>query len=290
MKVWSIGIFLILFSVSSYGQDSLEIKFIWEATTLGSRTFEHASMRVPVTFGPDPTTYYLQFDTGAAHSYLYSNRFKTFDYTEGWMETSIGRIKFIENSSMPKSKDENAPIGTIGADFLKGKIVQINFPDQTIKIGFSYNPNAYDMTPLVLLDGRPVVPINIKGDEHGLLFDTGSSLFGIWTTKRNWNKLRDKSATVVSFPISSWGKINEGFCSRVDTVAPLFLGSLSALSDIQVWYVDNKKFKRFFRRNDLYGILGNQAFRNKEILLDFKHNMFGIKKGTSPAMFLKNEK
>ena len=270
-------ILVFLIPLLSFGQSSEEIKFLWKTAEFNSKKFKKAIMLIPVKFESDTTTYFLQFDTGATHSCLYSNRVNWFKSGEQVMKTSIGEVTFRDNKSIKATAEKNASIGTLGADFLKNKLVQINFPGQTIRINASYNATDYFMKPLNTLNGRPVISVKIFGKEQDLLYDTGSSLFGIWTNEKNWKRLKERSDNVSSFPISSWGKINTGYYSGIDKSLPAIIDGSNDKQDLQVWYVDNKKYKKFFRRNNLYGILGNQPFLNKEIILDYNKKVFGVK-------------
>ena len=278
MRIHSTNFILFLLPVLLYGQHPTEIEFIWKSAESDSLRFEKAVMLVPIKFEQDITTYFLQFDTGATKSYLYSNRLKNNDFREGPILTSIGEIHFIKTISIKDTDHRNASVGTLGADFVKNRIVQINYRTQKITLDAPYDLNEYSVLPMSLMNGRPVIRVNINGLEQKLLYDTGSSLFGLWTTEKNWNRLRDKDSPTTSFPISSWGKINEGFFSGVDESVSLTIGDPDKVEELKVWYVANKKFKRFFRRNDLFGIIGNQAFLDDEILLDFKENLFGVKR------------
>lgn len=277
MKARLLNILLFLVPLLSFGQYSQEIKFIWKAAESRSQKFEKAVMLVPVQFNSDTTTYFLQFDTGATHSYLYSNRLKCFNSSERSMETSLGKILFRDNKSIKATAEKNASIGTLGANFLKDKVVQINFVDQTIKIDTPYDTTDYLIKPLNTLNGRPVLEVSINGKEQNLLYDTGSSLFGIWTTKKNWKRLREKSDPIGSFPISSWDKSNIGYYSGIDKTLPAIISGSNHPLDIQVWYVDNRNYKKFFHQNNLFGILGNQPFLHREIILDYQTKVFGIK-------------
>ena len=273
MKLCLTNLLVLIIPFLSYGQTSIEIKFKWKPAESDTQRFDKAVMR----FESDTTTYYLQFDTGATHSYLYSNRLDLEYPDDKVLKTSIGQIKFRNNKSIKATDEKNASIGTLGADFLQGKIVQINFVDETIRIGASYHPTDFIIEPLRTLNGRPVLKLNINGKKQKLLYDTGSSLFGIWTKKNNWKKLREKSDPIKSFPISSWGKINKGFYSSFDKAIPQIWNDSTDDADLQIWYVDNRNYRRFFRKNDLFGILGNQLFLNKEIVMDYSEGLFGIR-------------
>lgn len=277
MKLCYISFLLLLIPELSCGQSINEIKFRWEAAESDKRKFDKAIMLIPVKFEADTTTCFLQFDTGATHSYLYINRIN-FDFPDDRIfKTSIGKIKFNYTKSIQASTKKNASVGTLGADFLQDKIIRIDLAEETINFGASYNPSNYIMEPLLTLDGRPVVKLNFRGKEQKLLYDTGSSLFGVWTNRKNWKRLREKSDDVKTFPISSWGKMNDGYYSLLDKkYLQSWEDSINDV-DLQIWYVENKNFRKFFRENGLFGVIGNQFFLDKEVILDYKEGWFGFR-------------
>lgn len=84
---------------------------------------------------------------------------------------------------------------------------------------------------------------------YDFLFDTGSSLFELWTTKRLWKKLRSKQASIDNYPISSWGEINTAF--RTEIKNGVFIPSFNDFKLETIWYNSNKSFHKLLSKRML---------------------------------------
>ncbi len=256
-----------------------EVSFIWSDDTLNGEYFEKTAIKIPVQLEGDTNTYYFQFDTGANHSSLYT---KGADSTfvnriaEKEINSSIGTLKLDINSSMSFSTAKGNTIGTIGSDILKDKAIEIDYNNQKIKFLSQYNENKYQLSDISKSFGRPVINIEVKGKPYPYLFDTGASLFDLWTTKKYWNKWKDKEASISEFPIYSWGKTNTAY--RTQLKAPTNINGWPTTSVKQVWYNSNKNFNKLFKEADVDGIIGNVPFLNEVILIDMKNLKMGVKK------------
>ena len=84
---------------------------------------------------------------------------------------------------------------------------------------------------------------------YDFLFDTGSSLFELWTTKSIWNKFREKSSNVDEFPISSWGKINNAYRSTLNrNFSICFCNSIKIKNDTTRFFNIRTKKKHPYKR------------------------------------------
>lgn len=267
---------LIIFQGPLLGKD-LQFDFEWGTVQDEHRKFIKASMLIPIyPRDSSASTYFFQFDTGASHSIFYSQRISLKEFQNIIQGQLFENMEFTENTKMRKTTDKRLIIGTLGADFLKGRIVRIDYPQQKIIVAPKYDSDDFKLYDMETLNGRPVITLTIRGKDERVLYDTGASLFGIWTSRRNWKKIRDVSNKTYSFPIRSWGNHNDGHFSIVsDVFKP---PELHFTQELPVWYVDHRNFRRFFKRNDLYGILGNQPLLKKQIIIDMKNGLFGIER------------
>ncbi len=255
--------------------------FIWFDSTLNNMKVEKSSMHIPVLFENDDKTYYFQFDTGANKSYLYTGpnsdkgllkRIKT----KVHLSTSIGDI--VLNPAKSNStyiKDNKTFIGTIGSDILQNSIVEIDFLNQGLAVLKEYDSKEYSMQSMSLTKGRPIIQLNIQGENHTFLFDTGSSMFDIWTSKQLWEKWREQKSEINAFPISSWGKINNAY--RAD-ISEIPANNLFGQNIEFVWYNSKKSFENTFKNAGVSGVIGNRPFLKHKLLLDFKNKLIGLKK------------
>ncbi|NRB61867.1 MAG: hypothetical protein HRU40_02350 [Saprospiraceae bacterium] len=257
------------------------IPFIWHDSNLNGVQFEKTSMHIPIRFGHDTTTYYFQFDTGSSRSFLYikdnPDRILIEHCTGGdHILSDIGPLLLVPlTSNRAYTKNGRICIGTIGADFLTNKVIEINFPKQQINIIDAYNLTDYELISSFHRGNFPTITTQIRGKTYVFLFDTGSSLFELWTSKRYWKKWKGTKAEVQEYPIQSWGKINMALRAPLDP--PITISSKYSLELTQVWYNTNRNFWRAFKRARLFGIIGNKPFLDETVLIDVYKNRLGIK-------------
>lgn len=267
-------VFLFLF-FSNLSFSQVSIPFVWGNDSLNGEYFEKTSMHIPVHFPNDSLTYYFQFDTGSNQSFLYNGNYLS-KFINDTLHSDIGKINLERiNSNSQYFEDGRLHVGTIGTDFLENKKIEIDFVNQQITMVTKYDSSSYSIAPMKLNFGRPSLTLDINGKFHDFLFDTGSSLFEIWTSKKIWNKLKNEDTEVKEYPISSWGKINIAYRTTIHSNVNLPFYNLIHFEE--VWYNSNKKFEKDFRSINVSGIIGNKAFIKTIILLDFENKIFGIK-------------
>lgn len=113
------------------------------------------ALLVPIHFQKDTSTYYLQFDTGAVYTELYTKvaePLKEITIKDKRAATSfyIGKMKITSNkikiSNTGKSSEANNPIkiiGTLGADIIEHRKTLINFRDNNIIFNLSQEPAEF---------------------------------------------------------------------------------------------------------------------------------------------------
>ena len=281
MKRYSLILLLFSTSCATISKGFKSTGFIWYNTTLNDVLFEKSSMHIPVKFLNDSTSYYFQFDTGSNKSFLYTGsksnpRIIERIKTKTRLSTSIGDVVLMpRKSNSTYVKDGKTFIGTIGSDILNNQILEIDLKKQKLTVLSEYNILDYSVYKMNLSHGRPVISLTIKGKEYSFLYDTGSSLFDLWTTKKLWLEWKNESYVSDEFPISSWGKINTSYRSLFENPdqANKLMNQLK-----YIWYNTNDNFDKAFKDANIHGIIGNRPFLNKVLLLDFKNKRIGIKK------------
>ena len=272
----------IIFSIQcSFAQHHVRLHFEWSNDSLNGEFFPKTSMHIPVVFDLDTTTYYFQLDTGSDQSYLYAYdsiipQVSWINSSENELHSTLGPLS-LEKLSTVKCYQENGRIhiGTLGADFFKGRIIEIDFRNQQIQFLTSYDSISYTLFPITLSYGRPIIRLNTSLGSYDFLLDTGSSLFELWTTPSIWKKLRDKSISEKSYPINSWGTINTAYRAPIkQEISPLIFNTIPVT---EIWYNANQRFKKEFKTLNISGIVGNKPFLNQIILLDLTGEKMGIK-------------
>lgn len=276
-----IGAFFI--SCSSNNINFKSTSFIFFNDSLNGIPFKKTSMHIPVKFNNDTTKYYFQFDTGSNKSYLYTgkksdNRIKNNIKTRTNLKTSIGQIVlYPRESNNSFIRNGKKFIGTLGSDILNKKIIEIDFVNQKINLlNNAYNKALYNLEKMSLSRGRPVITLKVDNKDYPFLYDTGSSLFDLWTDKKLWDKWKKRGADISKFPIKSWSKTNFAYRALItDTI--LSLKPLNQKINY-IWYNSSKGFIKLFKDADVSGIIGNKPFLDRIIILDFKNNLIGYKK------------
>jgi len=274
--------FFMLLNSIGFTQIVQTIPFSWSNDTLNGAFFDKTAMHLPVRFSNDTTTYYFQLDTGSEESYFYSGNWmkqETLDQLKkaDSIQTSIGflQLKQLEGQ---KIVTENGRVycGTIGSDFFDAKIIEIDYLYQEIHFLKSYSSSEYTLDSLKLSFGRPIISIQTPTKNYDFLFDTGSSLFELWTSKKLWKKLKEPNSEVFEFPINSWGTMNNAYRA---SMGPGITCLHSEAIEIQtIWYNSNKQFAKDFKSIEIAGIIGNKPFLNQTLLIDFQNMKIGLKK------------
>lgn len=281
IKIISSFIFIFFVNQSGISQKTTTINFEWSNDSLNGMLFKKTAMHIPIHFENDKNTYYFQLDTGSDQTFLYSYDSLQMNLplsllTEDVFKSDIGLLKTVQlNTKKCYLEDGRLHIGTLGADFFTNKIVEIDFPMQQIRFLQSYDTTSFKLKPMKLSYGRPIIQIESQNKTFDFMFDTGSSLFELWTTKSIWNKFREKSASVDEFPVSSWGKINNAYRSTLNINFSICF--CSSIKIKHVWYNSNKSFAQGFRSLNIDGIIGNKPFLDQILLIDFEKKKIGVK-------------
>jgi hypothetical protein len=130
-----------------------------------------------------------------------------------------------------------------------------------------------DFQDLVLDSGRIKVPFNINGRKEMLMFDTGSSMFSLLTTKSNAIQISD-GIVADSLSVNSWGNEIPVYGSNISADVKFAGKSLPASL---VYYVDNPQFDAGFKQMGIWGITGNAYFSNNTIIIDYRNKKIAVK-------------
>lgn len=269
-------------------------------------------MVVPVRVGTLSGNFTTQFDLGSESTFLYEDAIKNYFPsraqlyarvdTAGRGTTDTGRIHYRttglpfafggsviphprlmtkEGDAVPLDSLHTASdklIGTIGADFLKDKVLVIDYPQRRMCVLDSVD--AYWRTKTAFVASRLSrnmfhVPIAIRGRTYWMLFDTGACLFPFVTDHDTWQALVGQAAPADTLSVNSWGTQVPyyGAFMRYDA----YLGSRK-LPKARAWFTQNKRMLDFIKAENIDAITGNAFFFDNTVVLDFKHNQFGVVK------------
>jgi hypothetical protein len=232
MKVQLIGLLLLVSQVSfsqtsSPSSGSYTIPIIWEGDSLGAQWNPHVALLLPVSFKGNRRIYYMQFDLGAPYTLFYKEEWAHLSKqyrgtisqaTDTILSISLsigpmGRtftsvpVKSFPSFVAPGEEKQIPIIGTLGADWISGKVVIFDYPHGQIILSDTV-PGSFPLPvhPFYFAGGRIFFPATIGIKQTLIYFDTGSSAFELLTDTATWQKMADKKDQPVSYPVGSWGK------------------------------------------------------------------------------------
>lgn len=288
------------------------IHFEWEGDTIGAHYYDKAAILIPFRLAGIPGSFTMQFDLGAPVSMLYGNtagpllarhpellqKLDTANKTgiiEGRPVGALQDVSFyldtvlfthrqlawfagfgdsLSTADTASASDQPAIIGTIGADLLADKVLIIDFPGQRLAIVDSLAvPDTSRLVDIEITHGRILVPVRVNGTEHKVLFDTGSSLMSLFFSTRNWDAYRDVSQPLDTLRVQAWGQYYNLYMAPAK--AQVAIGH-TVLQPDSIMANDLPQYYEFYKNLGILGIMGNRMFYDKVVVIDFKHQQFGV--------------
>lgn len=285
-------IFLLpLFLIQILSAQTQKINFKWEKDSLNGKLIEKIAMSVP--FQIENKEYRFQFDLGANMTLIYDKCFETTQFIKNRKidnnsDAAGHKVFYVENQNIKVGKfqknnynlfgllnfDQGEVCGVVGADIFKDKILTIDFPKKQIIVSNRISKKDEKTTNFVdiqVINNKPVIPIKIDDKLYHFQYDSGASIFPIFTYKQNFEKLINSSKTKDSMNIKNFN--NPLIVKSIETSKPIFIEK-NKFNIEDFWYSDNDLFG--LQNDKIDGIMGNVFFLNKKIIIDFKNKKFGI--------------
>ncbi|TMM53282.1 hypothetical protein FEE95_19640 [Maribacter algarum] len=285
-----------------YTSQPKPISFEWANDSVGDYFETKVAIRVPLKIKGIPHNFYFQFDTGAPTTIIYGNTLRSLklikkdfstiskdenlyldslNITLGGNEIHASMLELLEGYG--DSFDINDTIkavnlGTLGADFLDKKITLIDFKNQFIR-SYDERPkwmnSLGDFNTFEFKGRRIMLPARINDQELELFYDSGSSTFGLITSKNRYDNYTDENQEEIRYNANKFGDPIP-ICHR-STTRMMEIGN-SNLNLKRISYVDMyAKYQRFitpFTR--IGGWLGNRPFDQNTLILDTQREEFII--------------
>ncbi len=300
---------LLISCISAFSQKVNWIPFNWEGAEIEGKYFDKLFITIPVSLDNLPNAFNMQFDLGAINTMIYGNSFKHYltkyptfnakydtslifraqsqtNYMFKDVALKLGKVSFGKrNIGLFKgfgddiSKDSintksSKHIGTIAPDLFENKVLIIDYPNKRIAVSEKI-PSQFakaSFQSFKINDGRIKIPLNINGKIENLMFDTGSSLFALITTKQNALNISNK-LTTDSLKISSWGDYYMVYGKMVDKEIKF---GTKTLKHQLVYFDEKNKSDNFYKDENIWGITGNAYFLKNVVILDYKNKRFGV--------------
>ncbi|UOG76992.1 hypothetical protein MTX78_10405 [Hymenobacter tibetensis] len=275
--------------------------FAWHADSSAQPVVAHAAMLVPVRIPNCPRTCYMQFDTGAPYSVLYTeplaalrtrypattqallpaaDAVKNFRFALGAGQVQAGSIRVLKMGVRDLPADESVPfvIGTLGSDILENRALVVDYATRQFRLSASVPESLARravFAPLDYTNRSVLLSMHLQGKDEQLFFDSGSSAFSLLTSQKEWKKMARPSAPVRTTAVNSWGKTLTSYTAP--TAATVQVGT-TAMPLRTVTYIEGMSMLQtlMMRFSGLGGMLGNEVFAERTIVLDVKGGRFGV--------------
>ncbi len=288
------------------------IHFIWEGDSVGGHYYQKTAITIPVKIEDLKYHFKLQLDIGSSNSLFYGNSISNFIKFNPVLRQKLDTLPpflKIQNKDCPVFKNLNLTfdkilmpkisiadfrnygdsipydslrtftyklIGTLGQDIFKGKILMIDYLHQRMAI-LGQLPELFksiSYVPLKIEKGKVKITLAIDGKPEDVMFDTGSSIFPFLTSKIDINLFSKESFPILDSASGNQSGKNLSFYSKAISSA-IQIGDF-ILPPLNVYYIDQKSFHEFETYEEIVGIIGNAAFSNNIVVLDFKDQKFGV--------------
>jgi hypothetical protein len=275
------------------------IPIIWGATARPAPLppLQHASLLVPVTIaGLDTTRLHMQFDLGHPSTVIYQQKWadiaKRLNQAPDLkripsLSLKIGSLNMTANDvgviSYPGggidwSSDKVEVVGTIGADFIDGRVVVLDFKRNIITLARSRDgvaPSNLRYQPFSFQGRRILLPATFDGNEVRIMYDTGSSAFAWLTNESTFTRLARKETSPISYPIRSWDKMLTAHTVATDAQVKIGdvtfpIGELSRIEGMGVMQ------EAAISIMGIGGMVGNKLFLGRTVIIDVAKREFAI--------------
>jgi hypothetical protein len=309
MKIFLTTILFCL-NFSLFAQKINWIPFDWVGDSVSGKYFDKLAITIPVSIENLPHKFNMQLDLGAVNTNFYGNSLKPYldkysslqskldttltfrmqsqtNYMFRDVNLILGKVSFgkrnighFKNFGDVVSKDSiftdsEKNIGTIAPDLFANQILIIDYKNKRIcvvnKLPAQFTQASFQK--FKIKEGRIKIPIVINDKEEDVMFDTGSSIFSLITTKENAQKISNKNISD-SLKISSWGDYYMVYGEK--TIRTIKYGKM-VLQPTLVYYDEQKGSEKFYSEEKIWGITGNAYFLDKIVIIDYKNQLFGIK-------------
>ena len=300
----------IAFSFTSFSQKLDWIPFSWVGDTVSGKYFDKLIITIPVSVDDLPHKFNMQFDLGAVNTHFYGNSIQNYlekyqklnlktdttltfrmqsqtNYMLRDVEFKLGNVSFGKRNIgnfknfgdvIPKDSiltNSEKHIGTIAPDLFQNRILVIDYPNKRICV-VNKMPRQFakaSFQKYKVKAGRIKIPITIDGKNEDLMFDTGSSIFSLITSKKNALNISDNEITD-SLKISSWGQYYMVYGKKVKVNVKF---GETLLKPAIVYYDEQQHNTKFYKDENIWGITGNAYFLDRIVIIDYKNQLFGVK-------------
>lgn len=260
-----------------------------------------AFLKLPIELPGIEHTFYMQFDTGSPTTYFRKNRLESIQdrfpdfqlsvdsltesaslsFDLGNMRVSSPNFTLRNRNTPPidwTDSTQTILLGTIGSDLIEKSIGIIDFKNGYCQFE-KVLPAEYEhaqFSKFKFRMRRTLFPARIEGKYYDLMHDTGTSGFELISSKGFSKSMAlENAAPEVGFEVRSHDKIlmayNLETKSQIDfEMASVGLTKVSYIEGAAFWQVALMRMLR------MGGMIGNEIFRDKILILDGNRKLFSI--------------
>ncbi|GAA3947731.1 hypothetical protein GCM10022406_31910 [Hymenobacter algoricola] len=279
----------------------LSSSFVWQADSTARPVVAHRALLVPVRLAGCSRTCYLQFDTGVPYTLLHTkavellraaypatraalaapnDTVRNLTFTLGTGQVLVRRLPLLRGGSQQLPADSAAPfvIGTLGTDLLEGRVLVLDYARQQFRLTRQVPADLAAraaFVPLVFNSRRILFDATVRGKQEQMLFDTGTSAFALLTSQSIWQQLAQPGARPRVTAVNSWGKTLTAH--TVATGEALHLGAATVPLQTVTYMEGTSLMQNLLTRfSGMGGMLGNEPFDNRTVILDVQGSRFGL--------------
>ncbi|HEX2967901.1 MAG TPA: hypothetical protein VHO46_02265 [Bacteroidales bacterium] len=274
----------------------------WSLDTINGK-IRKSAMYIPVRIMGDERNLKMQLDLGANSSVLYMKTINAlgvdnpsllknvsvnkgrYSYSNTGIIINDGTCLYADRipalAAMGDSTlaEASATIGTLGYDIIGDNVLLIDFINDSIAITGKLPVEIERMATFIRnpdLKKFPVIlPFKMGNKKLRLFYDTGSSSFQILTGTKRLKKVSVNREIEVADSASSWGRTIYLYKAENPKIkGNLFIDKYD-LGKIDIIGTDNLNPLSLAGKY-IFGITGNEIFRNSILIIDRKNNRFGI--------------
>lgn len=277
------------------------VRFYWQGDTINAEWEQYTALLLPVKLKNCPKQFFMQFDLGSPYSLFYKNKLAeiqvkypkaiqldesadslaNFSFKIDKMPLFAKQIavKQFGNSGINRAdKNSIEIIGTIGADFVDGKVAIIDYPKKQITLSQTIPAKlkpGLSLTDFMYVQRRILLPAKVSGKQTILYFDSGSSMYELLTDKKTAQSLAVAEGEFTRSKVGSW---NNYLIANTAVTRDSIEISNTKIAIRKVTFIEGTSSTQAeqMMKMGIGGMTGNKLFLDYKLILDTKEKKFGL--------------
>lgn len=277
------------------------VRFYWQGDTINAEWEQHTALLLPVKLKNCPKQFFMQFDLGSPYSLFYKNKLaeiqakypKAIQLDESadslanfsfridkmpFFAKQIAVKQFGNSGINREDKNSIEIIGTIGADFVDGKIAIIDYPKKQITLSQTIPEKlkpGLSLTDFMYVQRRILLPAKVSGKQTILYFDSGSSMYELLTDKKTAQSLAVAEGEFTRSKVGSW---NNYLIANTAVTRDSIEISNTKIAIRKVTFIEGTSSTQAeqMMKMGIGGMTGNKLFLDYKLILDTKEKKFGL--------------